>query len=363
MKVYRRLVLDIATGRTVEEDAFEYVGTVASAGGGKMKSKTTVVVPPPTPEEEQDKALGRGINLLGLGEQGYDAVYDPNTKQYTFTKRPLTPEQQEEETQLKKLREMSFNRMMGIADPETQRRVGEVFQSQRASGNEELTRYMNEQAGARGLNLSDTPLLRDLGLQKSRLETGLRGAEAASLLDVGQANQIFGQSMAEFQNALRQQAFLNKQSVGEQALQSGLGLGRMRMGQATTTQTQSGGGGLGASLLGGGLGMLGQLGAAAITRMPFSSRDFKDHIDALSPEEYAKVLADVEATPVYRWNYKPELAGSDRRRHIGPVVEESPEEIFEGKMLVPIDYMGFMFAAIKALTEKVKRLEDERLPV
>ena len=100
-------------------------------------------------------------------------------------------------------------------------------------------------------------------------------------------------------------------------------------------------------------------GAAGIAAMfGGSSRDFKDGIESLTADEYATILDEVESTPVYRWNYKPEFG--DSRRHIGPVVEESPAQITEGKMLVPIDYMGFMFGAIKALNEKVKRLENAR---
>ena len=356
MKVYRRLVLDIATWQRLEEDSFEYDGSVTFVKGA-TKTTTTVTVPPPTPEEEQDKALGRGINELQLGQLGYEAIYNPETKSYTFNKIPLTPQQQIEEEQFNKLRELSYNRMMGIADPETQRLVGETFQGQRAAGNEELTRYLTEQAAARGLDINDTPLLRELGLQKSKLETGLRGAEAASLLDVGSRNQLFGQSLAEFQQGLQQQAFMNRQGLGESALQSGLGLGRMRMQPTTSTQRTSGGGGLfgglGGSLIQGGLGAAGSIGAAMI-----SSRDFKDGIEPLTAEEYVSILSEVENTPVYRWNYKPEF--NDSRRHIGPVVEEAPAQITEGKMLVPIDYMGFMFSAIKALNEKVTRLEDAR---
>lgn len=34
MKVYRKIVIEIATGNIVEEDSFEYVGEVAKCGGG-----------------------------------------------------------------------------------------------------------------------------------------------------------------------------------------------------------------------------------------------------------------------------------------------------------------------------------------
>lgn len=81
-----------------------------------------------------------------------------------------------------------------------------------------------------------------------------------------------------------------------------------------------------------------------------SSRDFKEKIEPYTGD----VLDMVENTPIYTWYYK-----GDDQMHVGPVTEEAPEIIVsaDGKALVSINYMGFMFAAIKALNAKVARLE------
>ncbi len=176
----------------------------------------------PTDSELRNTALGEGINLLNLRESGYEAVYDPNSKAYTFNKIPLTPEQQQQEAQSQELQTLAYNRLKGVADPATQKLVADTFQSQRDLGNQELTRYLGEQAGQRGLSLNDSPLARELGLQKSSLETGLRGAESASLLDVGQRQQLFGQALREFQQSLTQQSFANRAMIGQGAMNSGL---------------------------------------------------------------------------------------------------------------------------------------------
>jgi hypothetical protein len=89
---------------------------------------------------------------------------------------------------------------------------------------------------ARGLTANDTPALREVGLQKSAMETGLRGAEASSLLDVGQRNQMFGQAMMEFRKGLDQQAFMNKAMIGQSAFASAGGLANIR----SLNQTNSG---------------------------------------------------------------------------------------------------------------------------
>ncbi len=98
---------------------------------------------------------------------------------------------------------------------------------------------------------------------------------------------------------------------------------------------------------GSGIGSL--LGAGAGYLMK-SSRDFKTDIDPYNDD----VLSQVDATPIYTWRYK-----GRETIHLGPVTEEAPKIIVseDGKALVPINYLGFMFAAIKALNTKVAALE------
>lgn len=70
MKIYRTIVIDIASGKTVSEQAFYYVGAIARAGGmfgGAPKPK-----PPPPPKidekEIQDKeAEARRRAVLARG--------------------------------------------------------------------------------------------------------------------------------------------------------------------------------------------------------------------------------------------------------------------------------------------------------
>jgi len=259
MKVNRRIVIDIASGRLLGRDHFDYSGLIAEAKS--TTSTTTTNVPPPTPEESQAKDLANQINLLNLKEQGYDAKWIEDTPStydrkgnvkvagkghWDITERALTPEEQAAKARDAELEQLAYNRLKGVADPETQKLVDETFQGQREAGNEELKRFLSEQAAARGMSVTDTPLLRELGLQKGNLETQLRGAQSAALLDVGQRNQIFAQALREFQTNLRQQAFLNRAGISESAAQTALGLGRLRTANtssstSTTTPFMSGG--------------------------------------------------------------------------------------------------------------------------
>jgi len=45
MKIYNKVVIDIATGEVIEEDSYEYTGEICHLGGGKVE------VPGPTPQE------------------------------------------------------------------------------------------------------------------------------------------------------------------------------------------------------------------------------------------------------------------------------------------------------------------------
>jgi hypothetical protein len=202
----------------------------------------------PTEGEIQDADLGRQINLLNLKQSGYDAVWDPEKKTYTFNEVPKTPAQLEQDARNKELEDLAFAKLKGTISDEDRRMVGDTFQAQRDAGNMELNRYASEMAGARGLDVTDSPFQRELGIQKQGLETGLRGAEAASLLDVGNRQQIFGQALREFSTGLNQQALMNRMAMGQGATQSALSQMSSRYGMGA-----SGGGG-GNGLMGAGLG-------------------------------------------------------------------------------------------------------------
>jgi len=74
--------------------------------------------------------------------------------------------------------------MFGI-DPAVAEAVSRVYQSQRELGGQELHRKAVESAGARGLNMTDTPVSDPYMRGQALLESQLRGNEAASLLGIG----------------------------------------------------------------------------------------------------------------------------------------------------------------------------------
>ena len=74
----------------------------------------------------------------------------------------------------------------------------------------------------------------------------------------------------------------------------------------------------------------------------------------------ASILAGVAALPVDSWRYKPET-GLEQQTHIGPYAEDFRKAfgVGDGVTISTIDAVGVCLAAIKALSEKVERLETE----
>jgi hypothetical protein len=176
----------------------------------------------------------------------------------------------------------------------------------------------------------------------------------------------------QFQQQLRQQAFLNRQTLTNQNLQGSLGLAQTAqpnlagstaaltglssslIGQTSAldvanVQAQAGSGfGVNdfANLAGGIGGVLSGIGSIF-----HSSRKFKDAIGELDKNT---VLAAIKKLPVELWKYK----GQDRV-HAGTYAEDFHEGFGLGtdETISVIDYVGILTSGIQALTEKVENLE------
>lgn len=70
--------------------------------------------------------------------------------------------------------------------PEVQAMVSQIYGSQRELGNEDLRREAIERAGARGLNLTDTPINDPYQRSRGLFESQLRSAEAGNLLNMSE---------------------------------------------------------------------------------------------------------------------------------------------------------------------------------
>jgi hypothetical protein len=318
--------------------------------------KIKVPSPPPPTQEETDINKLSSLLLQQQASEEFDIIRDDDGNIVDIKRKPLTPEEIEAQEFERDLIARAREQLLGQPSEETRELVGKTFESTRTRGTDELQRFAIQQAGSRGLRLSDSPIGETSLRAKADLEAQLASAEAGALLNVGERERIFAQSLREFQNQLEQQKFVNQLNLAGRAGQFGAQQGATR---ASLFRPQVIGGG--GSVLGGiagGLSSAGNFmqGAAALAAfLPKSSRKFKHAIVSVTEEESGKMLEKALETPIYKWRYN---AFPDKE-HIGPMTEESPTEIVDGDMLDVVGYLGFLLGCVKALTRKLQVLEAE----
>lgn len=294
-----------------------------------------------------------------------------------------TPAEQE-------IRRLSNERALAILrgepiplSPEQERQLDELFGRAREEGQTSLRRFAEELAAGRGLRLADTPAAQVALEQERELEKSLAAARTAASLNLGTAREAFAESVRQFQENLRQQAFQNRlaltgQSVpfvnvqpvgiplpaqGAPIFATGLAgqtaglitpLLNVLKAPATEIETKAFRPG-GVDILQGVAGGLGTL-AFGLGSLFKSSARFKRDIEPLDVDEYERALRKVRETPVVRFRYKDESPRSPKR--LGIVIETSPPEVTrDGLTLDMPSYTGLVLAGLKGLDRRVDRVE------
>jgi hypothetical protein len=276
----------------------------------KQTVQTTVSVPPPSAEEQQRQSIADAVQsqslraagqkvvigpqdeagkaqmadlqqkydaaLAGGGKAGVDPYITDIGNQLDKIKNQASvidiPDAELSASELQdrqinqKIRQYALDQIQQQIDAaggptqQTKDLVSQTYGAQRTQGEKEISRFMTEEAARRGLNVTDTPLTRELGIQTGNLETSLRGAEASSLLDVAQKDKLFAASYNEFYQNLQQQRLNSRFSLANQYQNMANLFTSQRYATPTTTQTSQGfssggGGGIG-GILGGAGGFL-----------------------------------------------------------------------------------------------------------
>lgn len=207
------------------------IGALVAGEGSGGTERIELISTPRTPEEEellaaqlefltiQMQAVQRENEALAAVFPGQVQLLDAQTQAallqvdlFSRTIAGLAPTPEEEE-----VRALSSKRALAILKGE----APQLSTAQRASletlygtasrrGTEELTRYGEEIAAARGMRLTDTPIGSEILREKSRLEEGLGAARASAELDYGQRQQAFDESVRQFQAGLSSAAFQNR---------------------------------------------------------------------------------------------------------------------------------------------------------
>ena len=261
---YKKIIIDIASGKIIEAEEIAYSGPTAELGGGKTKSTTTVVIPPPTQAEKNQQKLSELTQAQQLHDLGFDITRDTEGNITGMTPRVLSAEEQQNKDQQKALEDWAFKRVTGAGpSAEETALVNDIYGSSEAMGNRNINQFIRELAGSRGLNATDSPILNAAARGTSDLATALGGARSASLLDIGQRQQNFAESLREFQQGIRQQQFMNLNGPAQISSNLIAQMAGLRGMQKTTTTSGIGGGGDN-QLLSAGIGAGGSIAAAMI---------------------------------------------------------------------------------------------------
>ena len=386
-------------------------------GGGSSQTVVQTVIPPKSEEElgllrKQNELLDIQISEVKRQNDALASVFPAQTellkqqtnlaiqlvesqKRQVATEAELAPlqkqlvtealEQLKETPAQKEIREVSEKRSLAILKgeapplaPGQQERIEKVFARAEEEAQASLRQFGEELAGARGLRLTDTPIGAELLEQGKDLASGLAAAKARTELDVGSAQQQFDETVAQFQQNLRQRAVENRLAlIGRTASLPGLSPGGPMFGTgsagslftainplidtlarerfAGATRTESGrtrGPGFDFAQAGVTLGAAGLIGAGGF----FSSRKYKRAIAPLNVDEHERALRRITETPIYRYRYKWEP--DQGPPHIGPILETAPAEISDdGETVNLLDYAGLQHAAMKGLHKRVRREE------
>ena len=295
----------------------------------------------------------------------------------------------------KRIREASEERALAFIEGRTPAltaeqtsRLDTLFGTQREEGQEEIRRFAEELAGQRGLQLSDTPIGGEALRATERLERGLRGARAGAELDLTQADRLATEGVRQFQEGLRQQAFMNRLALVGAAPTGGML--PASFGARGALPVSSVGGILGPADSTGLLNVMAQeriAGAPVRTTQKYtpgffdyysstlqavgaaagafgaSSVTLKRDIMPLDLDEYETARRTVRGLPIVRYRYKDE-DDSRPAPPIGPLAETLPDEVREGPLHVNLlDLTGLTLAAVKGVDRRVDRLERRGLPV
>jgi len=177
-------------------------------GGGETKSTTVLQIPAASAAETQQQQAVAELSSLQL-----DEFKRAQAEREAQAASPLTAAQG-------RLEQLATDQLLArlegrapVLTPEAQQRIGTAYDLAQRRGGEAIKKSATEAAQMRGMTIADSPMAAEYLRQQRELTEGLGAARATSELDVGQTEANFAQSLAAFQNQLKQQAFMNRMAL------------------------------------------------------------------------------------------------------------------------------------------------------
>ena len=333
MRIYTKLVIDIETGKLIEEQSYDYQGAIALCFGGSS------VPSPPSPSGQESQIMLTEADLLkGQGKllkdikpfmlRNLGLEYDKDGKL-----RRIAKTDQPEDANVAALKQRQKDAMLGIINAPLQASLAKARAGFPVNAGGTIGAQAGNIYGGNAAIVADTSNRATIGSAgqlvnaregllsnlQTREQQMLSGAGEGNMKLAGAYNALLGPYQAQ-----RQQAYQRMlQQSGNEAAE-------------TAAMYQAGG-----AILGGII-------------MAASSKEFKKDIKKVDDK---KLLAMVRDSTVKSWKYKGE--SDDSKGHIGVIAEEAPDMVVteDGKHLDIVSYMGLLSGAVKALAKKVDKTE------
>ena len=334
MRIYTKLVIDIETGKLIEEQSYDYQGAIALCFGGSS------VPSPPSPSDQESQIMLTEADLLkGQGKllkdikpfmlRNLGLEYDKDGKL-----RRIAKTDQPEDANVAALKQRQKDAMLGIINAPLQASLAKARAGFPVNAGGTIGAQAGNIYGGNAAIVADTSNRATIGsagqLVNARegLLSNLQTREQQMLSGAGEGNM----KLAGAYNALLGPYQAQRQLAYQRMLQES---GNKAAGRAAMYQA-------GGAILGG------------IIMAAASSKEFKKDIKKVDDK---KLLAMVRDSTVKSWKYKGE--SDDSKGHIGVITEEAPDVVVteDGKHLDIVSYMGLLSGAVKALAKKVDKTE------
>jgi hypothetical protein len=183
-----------------------------NVGGGSKRDKVNVNLPQQAPGSGNAELDALNLEIARLSADEYKKAAADRAA-YDASPLSATHKAIEEKAAANLLARLTGQ--APVLSPEEQARVDTVFGTTQARGEEDLMRFARDLADARGMSTADSPI-HDVSLQERRkFGEGMASSKAAAELDLGNTNAIFNQGLMEFQERLRQQAYMNRLALSQ----------------------------------------------------------------------------------------------------------------------------------------------------
>jgi hypothetical protein len=181
-------------------------------GGGSKREKVNINLPQQAPGSGNAELDALNLEIARLSADEYKKAAADRAA-YDASPLSATHKAIEEKAAANLLARLTGQ--APVLSPEEQARVDTVFGTTQARGEEDLMRFARDLADARGMSTADSPI-HDVSLQERRkFGEGMASSKAAAELDLGNTNAIFNQGLMEFQERLRQQAYMNRLALSQ----------------------------------------------------------------------------------------------------------------------------------------------------